>query len=171
MYKRQQGLLPFIFRFGGFAALLLSIVSFVIWFPRALFHQNVPANFDPIVVLLTDFPVCLIVGLLLFSVFPEIRLTSEGLKYRVVAIYGLIKWSEIESVEQIKSEVIRIAIKRDGFSFLNGLYLQRIVGWYMHHEYPLLLLSPGLEGRDELVQEILTHSNVKKIKLAGDVYT
>jgi hypothetical protein len=171
MYKRQRGLLPFILRLGGLVAILQSMITLIVWVPRALFHQNVPANYDPIIVIITDFPIYLVMGLLLLSVFPEIRLTPDGLKYRVVAIYGLIKWSEIESVEQIKYEMIRIAIKRDGLSYFNGLFFQRIIGWYMRHEYPVLLLSPGLEGRDEIVQEILLHSIVRKVRVASDAYT
>ena len=173
MYKRQQGILPFIFYLGGLIFLSLSIINIIVWFPRALFHQNVPANFDPIVVLLTDFPVLLIAALLLLNIFPEIRLTPEGLKYHVgpLPIYGLVQWSEIDSVAQVRFEIIRIAIKRDGISLLNGLLFQRIIGWYMRHEFPLLFLSPGLQGRDEILHQILLHNNAKKVRLAGDVYS
>jgi hypothetical protein len=171
MYKKQQGVLPFLFKFGGLVFILLSIITFIVWFPRALFQQNVPANFDPVAVLLSEFPIKLITGLLLLSIFPEIRLTPDGLKYRTGAIYGLIKWGEIESVTQKKLGVISIAINRDGFFLFNGLLFQRIVGWYMRHEYPLLLLSSGLENRHEIVQEILARSNVKKVKYTGDLYT
>lgn len=173
MYKRQQGLLPLLFHFGGLIFLSLSIINLIVWIPRALFHQNVPANFDPIVVLLTDFPVLVIAALLLLNVFPEIRLTPEGLKYHVwpLPIFGLIRWSEVESVVQVRFEFIRIAINRDGVSFFNGLLFQRIIGWYMRHEFPLIFLSPGLQSREEIVQEILRHSNVKKVRLASDVYS
>jgi hypothetical protein len=172
MYKRQQGFFPFIFKFGGLVFISLSLIRFLEWLPRALLHQRV-RNSDPILVLLTDVPIFLIFGLFFLNIFPDIRLTPDGLKYRVgpIPIYGLIKWSEIESVVQMKYEIIRIAIKRNGFLGFNRLFFQRYIGLFLHHEYPLLLLSPGLERRDEIVQEILIHSNVKKVRLAGDVYT
>lgn len=170
MYKKQRGLLPSIFNFGGLFAILCSIANFVVWFPQILPPQRITDN-DTVGYLLTVPVVLLVTGLLLLSVFPEIRLTPEGLKYRVGPIHSLIKWSEIESVSQMKFDVIRIAIKRDGFVLFNGLLFQRFIGSYMRHEYPLLLLSNGLEKRDEIVQEILTHSNVKKVRLASDVYT
>ncbi|WKZ50324.1 MAG: hypothetical protein QY329_12770 [Anaerolineales bacterium] len=172
MYKRQQGFLPFIFRFGGLAFISFSIIRFVEWFPRALLLQKV-RNTDPILALLTDVPIFLIIGLLLLNVFPDIRLTSDGLKFRTgpIPLYFLIRWGEMESVVQMKHEIIRIAIKRSGFFIFNGLFFQGFIGLFLQHEYPLLLLSPGLDRRDEIVQEILTYSNVKKIKLVRDVYT
>jgi hypothetical protein len=172
MYKMQRGFLPFIFKFGGLVFISLSLIKFIEWFPRALLNQRV-RNSDPVLVLLTDVPILLIFGLLFLNVFPDIRLTPDGVKYRVgpIPIYGLIEWSEIESVVQMKYEIIRIAIKRKGFFGFNRLFFQGYIGMFLHHEYPLLLLSPGLERRDEIVQEILTHSNVKRVKLTGDAYT
>lgn len=171
MYKRQKGFLPFIFRFGGLVFISLSLIRFVEWFPRALLNQKV-RNTDPILALLTDVPLFLIFGLLFLNVFPDIRLAADGLKYRIgpIPIFRIVRWDEIESVALMKHEIIRIAIKRDGFSYFNGLFFQWFIGLFLKHEYPLLLLSPGLDGRDDIVQEILTHSKVKKVRLAGDIY-
>ncbi|MCP4139851.1 MAG: hypothetical protein GY755_06095 [Chloroflexi bacterium] len=180
MYKIQKGIIPRIASFAGLFFHLVAVVSSVImvyqdttesligqsWTTGELIWEIV---FYVIFALFILYPIFLISGVLLL-LFPEIRLVSEGIKYRSFIYRGVIKWEEVHSLIKLKNDIIVITIKRS-FSLLRGLILFKLFGMIVGHDYPVLFLAPKLEEREEILAEIMKKSSAKSIKTKKDLYT
>jgi hypothetical protein len=172
MYKRQKGLFPIASTVLGMLILFGIFIFGLDFFINLLKEETQITTFTVITALLYVFlilfPFSLIAGFLV-SLFPEIRLTSQGVRYRWGLIYDTIKWDEIENLVELKNRTVLLSIRRKGISLLR-LYYQRIVGYYLKHEYPVLLLSPGLEQREMILSEIVKNSPVKDVRKVDDPY-
>lgn len=182
MYKRQDGLLPLLSKTLGL--LLLGTTAIVclrlavdsvmhgrttaIQYGALDFIFDVSAGITFGVLLMS--PIWLL-GMLLLSMFPQIRLTNEGLKYRVIRRQRLIRWREIEKLIELRNGVTAITISRTGSHLLNGLYFNSICGFMIRHEKPVVFLAPGLQDRDAVVREIVQMSSAKSISKPDELYT
>jgi hypothetical protein len=87
--------------------------------------------------------------------FPDIRLVKSGLKYRFYGlISGLIRWNEIERLVNLPGGHVAVVIARKGIPLLNGLFVNKLYGRVFRYDYPILIMSPSLEGREEIIRLI-----------------
>jgi hypothetical protein len=101
------------------------------------------------------FPV--IIGLLLASIFPNIEIRRDGLSFKYWGFWGSkVKWNEIDSLVYYPNGYIVMRLDKRGLSIFNGLYFNDLQGKVLKSQLPILVLSPGLENREEMVAEILT---------------
>ena len=61
-----------------------------------------------------------------------------------------IKWGEIDSLVYYPNGYIILRVDKRGFSFLNGLYFNDLMARRFRSQLPVIILSPGLEKKDEL---------------------
>ena len=102
----------------------------------------------------------LIIGSFFVSVFPDMRVTEDGIEYCVYGIFrSRLKWNEINSVLQLPRGYRAIAISRAGSTLFNGLYTNKIFGDIVKSNLPVVLISPHLENIDFLLREINNHLN------------
>lgn len=181
MYKVQRGALPFIASlFGAFLLVLGMFVSLNFAIPDVMGYVSqrpfsaanlavdILANVITMLFMLSPL---WFIGAFLVSLFPEIRLVENGVKYRVLVFTGILKWREIDHVIRLRNDYVAVTINRKGLYFLNGLYFNRLQGIFIRHEQPVLLLAPGLEDREALLQEIVGRIRNGVISEASSLYT
>jgi len=95
-------------------------------------------------------------GILISSLFPYIRLTKRGLLQ--VFFGGLIQigitWDEIDGLLLLPRNYVAIRINRSGLPIFNGLFFNAIVGRLVRSDMPAILIAPGLEKREMVLNEI-----------------
>lgn len=171
MFKTQKGAFPISSKIIGLSAILFSMFI-TSRFVLELFRQTEKHSLLIALFFLSSIVApFFIFGFLFLSIFPDVRLSSDGIRYRVWLAYGVVKWNEIENLVELNNGVIVISIQRKGFSVFRRLFFQRIVGYFIRHEYPVILLSRGLEQRESLLIEIMANCSVKQIRKMSDPYT
>lgn len=168
MHIYQRGILPIIFRISGIAALSASVLTFVVWFPHVLIHENVPPNSDPLAVLIVFIPCFLFTGFLLLSVFPPVQLLPTGFAYRLLFFYTVVEWSDIVLVEELRNGIICVSIRPRSFFHRYRFFFQHFVGSYMRRTYPVVLLSPGIQNYERVIDEIISYSHAKHARHSLD---
>jgi hypothetical protein len=97
----------------------------------------------------------LIAGALFVNAFPEIRCSEKGLETRVYKIFiTTFPWEELNEIIEAPHNIKAVVIKRRGLNLVNGLYSNQIYGHNVKSKFPVLLLAPGLENRDEIINFI-----------------
>mgnify|MGYP002067116632 CR=1 FL=1 len=159
MYRQQNGFFPTLCRFFGLIMISISMIFLVpglipLLYPQVLLG-NMLANTSGV------FPSCFIFGMFFISLFPRLRLTENGVRYRFMFFTGTIRWEEIKHISQARNGIILISIYRKGFFLFNGLFFQGLLAWFIGNDFPLLLISSSLVQRNQFMQEILSRGGVK----------
>jgi hypothetical protein len=173
MYKIQKGFLPLALLIIGMITIMYSlIVIFALLAKPIIFGKlELPSDFEQRVLFyLVAFPL-LTFGLYLISIFPWIRLSKVGLKYRGLLFNGTVKWAEIDNLVELKGRIILLSIAPKRFFLLKGLLFQRFTGMLLGYEHPVILLSPGLQQREQILKEIMANSPAKEIRKTSDPYS
>lgn len=98
----------------------------------------------------------LIIGSFFVNAFPNIRITENGLECCTYIFFcSRFKWSEIDGVMELSKGYKAITISRSGFALINGLYSNKIYGDIVKSKLPVILLSPNLEDKETLLQQII----------------
>jgi hypothetical protein len=163
MYSRQQGCLPMLTAFCGFALVayyfLMLVYAIVLYWTRtaSISFERLVESIVAVGTMALLLIVFFLTGLFFAGMFPDIKIVREGIKFRYLHFFkGLILWEEVEGV----IEVIRprggmaFVISRKGPNFINGLYFNSLYGIMNRHDKPLLLISSGLEKRGEILREV-----------------
>jgi hypothetical protein len=101
------------------------------------------------------FPV--IFGMLFANIFPSIEIRRDGISCKYWGFFGSkVKWEEIDSLVYYPNGYVILRVDKRGFSFLNGLYFNDLMARMFRSQLPVIIFSPGLEKRDELITEILS---------------
>jgi hypothetical protein len=169
-YKIQRGVLPYALLFIGMITIMYSgtVLFLLLAKPIILRTLELPNDFKQRILFYLSAIPLFVFGFYLTSIFPRIKLTRGGLKYRSILFYGQLRWNEIDNLFEMKNGTILISINPKRFFLFKGLLFQRLTGVFLGHKYPVLLLAPGLEQRDQIVEEIMTNSLVKKVRIFGD---
>jgi hypothetical protein len=107
-----------------------------------------------------------LISTIMVGMFPDIKVEDRGIRYRLFYIYTmLIKWEEMEDILFLRNGFIALGISRPGVSLFNGLYLNKLYSHIIKYDQPILFLSPGLEKKEEILQEIIEKSHPRIIEL------
>jgi hypothetical protein len=164
MYSIQKGFVPFI---TGIVSIvlplwtLISVSKYVLENINTRIPEILGESTKPIwlIVVMTYFftmffPVFF--GLLFASVFPNVEVRRDGINFRYWGFFGSkVKWEEIDSLIYYPNGYIILRIDKRGLSIFNGLYFNDLQGKLLKSQLPILVFSPGLEKREEIVAEIL----------------
>jgi len=163
-YKIQKGILPLTLLIVGMLTIMYSMVPLFIFFAPSIFLNKLvfPADFNQKMLFYLTAPPLGILGFYLTSIFPWIKVGRQGIKIRGVYINHLVKWSEISNLVEIKNGTILVLVNRKSSPLFNGLLFQRFTGMVLGYKHPAILLSPGLEQRDEVLKEVMTQLVVSK---------
>lgn len=162
MYKKQKGCLVYLFKFVGMImTLYFGVLMFTI--TLGLFRRISNTNQLLIGVLVSSigFGFFMLAGQIITRIFPDVRVAKAGVKYRTYYHSKLIPWSEIEEITKVTSRKLFsnfyvLVINRKGAGMYNwkGLYAQLISGLLVGTDDPVILLSPSIDGREELINMI-----------------
>jgi hypothetical protein len=179
MYHHQNGFFPSLVKalsrliyFGIVIIGIYNIVSLWLNFQKEMPFKQALFQFVPIAgaIILFYFifinPLLLVLG----GLFPAIRITKQGLKYRyLLSNGGLIKWNEIEEVIDLKrpQKYKAVLFSQRGLSIFNELWACSIHGLlFLGVSEPLIIISPLTEDREQLLEEIsknlVTNHNLEK---------
>lgn len=165
MYSIQKGVLP---RLTGIIGLVLPI--FVLLLDMDYILKNISTRIPELMGNSTK-PVWLVVlmflfvtmffpiyfGMLLASIFPAIEIRRDGIKFTFWEFFGSkINWDEIDSLVYYTNGNIILLIDKRGFPLFNGLYFNDLLAKRFRSHLPIIILSPGLEKREEIIKEILS---------------
>jgi hypothetical protein len=169
MFIRQKGILPFITTFLGIVipcAFFLGAISILFpGFASSINSKPFDYMIEKTVQILIGLALYLILpfffGVFFSGLFPAIRFTKDGLKYMYFG--GLIKrkiqWNEIDHWVELPWGFLALVIDRPGLPLLNGLFMNAIYGGLLRLGEPVILLSPGIENRNKMLQEIERNSS------------
>lgn len=164
MYSIQKGFVPFI---TGITSIVLPLWA-LISVSKYVF-ENINTRIPEILGESTK-PIWLIVammyfftmffpvffGLLFASIFPNAEIRRDGINFRYWGFFGSkVKWEEVDSLIYYPNGYIILRIDKRGLSIFNGLYFNDLQGKVLKSQLPILVFSPGLEKREEIVAEIL----------------
>jgi hypothetical protein len=103
--------------------------------------------------------------------FPGIQIVDNGIKYGSFGFFGIlhlfvlkVNWSEIKEVVYLQRGVVALGVSRPGWSLFNGLFYNRLYGYLFGIKTPIILLSPGMEKKDEVVAYIIHRSHPEIIR-------
>ena len=174
MYNRQRGIFPRVatilgFVLIGYAAFVwVDVVSTKIVQNRTIQIIYTSGDFFRDIIwsvlgsLFILFPFWF-TGIFLLSIFPEVRMITDGIKYRPFLSPRLVYWNEIESLIQLKNKVVAVNFRKKGNCILNGTCFHRLHSMLIQGDDFMLFLAPGLEHRDEILKKIMEMSNVELI--------
>jgi hypothetical protein len=172
MFKTQKGVLPRTLVIIGMVAIMFS--GFILFLlspePRPLILRTFELpDFKQRFLLYLSAVLLFFLGLYLTSIYPRVLLTRGGLRYLgFILYYGQLRWNEIDELYELKNGTILISINPRRFFLFRGMLFQRLTGFLLGHEKPVLLLAPGLYQRDRVIEEIMANSHVKKVHKFGD---
>jgi hypothetical protein len=164
MYSIQKGFVPFV---TGITSIvlplwaLISVSKYVLENVNTRIPEILGDSTKPIWLIVAMmyfftmfFPVFF--GLLLASIFPNVEIRRDGVNFRYWGFWGSnVKWEEIDSLVYYPNGYIILRIDKRGLSIFNGLYFNDLQGKVLKSQLPILVFSPGLEKREEIVAEIL----------------
>ncbi|SRR6266508_1955651 len=173
MYKIQKGILPVTLLIVGMITILYSMIVLFLFSAKLIFlgKFELPSDFEQQISFYLPAIPLLVLGLYLTTVFPWIRLSQEGLRYRGLFFNGTVRWAEFNNIVELKNGIILLSISRKGFFPFRGLIFQRFTGILLRYEYPAILLAPGLEQREQVLAEIMAKSPVKEVRKVRDPYS
>jgi len=110
------------------------------------------------------------VGMFCACLFPEIKITPNGIKYRVLFFNPLlIPWNEVEDLRQLKGNTMALFFVTKGSFLIRGQYFNRLFSVLLRDDNLVIFLAPGLVNRDKILKEIIEKSSAKTIKKPGDL--
>jgi len=164
MYLQQKGILPTFTYLLGLAILCVCFVIGVIAVGVAAYTSegglptvaaNTVAAFLIIIAVLSPL---LLMSIFFGSMFPEVKPTKEGLWFRVLVFFsGVVMWKDIEGLAEVNIPAKCVAVVVSSTlvgSLLRGMWANAIYGIVNRFDRPLILLSPGLEKRQHVIDEI-----------------
>ena len=173
IFKSQKGILPRASLIIGAIAVMFSSVILILLSPgpRPIFVGTLELSDDfKQRILFYIFAILLFFfGMYLANIYPRILLTRGGLHYLGFTFYyGQLRWNEIDGLFELKNGTILISINPKRFFLFKGMLFQRLTGILLGHKCPVLLLAPGFDQRDRIIEEIMANSLVKKVRKFGD---
>jgi len=109
------------------------------------------------------FPV--LFSMILASIFPTIEVRKDGINFAFLGFFGAkVKWEEIDSLVYYPNNYILLRIDKRGFPLLNGLYFNQLQAGPVKSQLPILIFSPGLQNRDEIVSEIIEKASPRIVR-------
>ena len=163
MYARQKGLLPAITYVGGFFLFAyFSLVAFINIIRFVGDDMSRVRLVNLVALIGAGLPIAL-VGLGIAGLFPEIHLVKEGIRYRYMSLFaGIVKWEDIEEIvktNRLGGCIVIVTRKASLFRWFHGAFIR--------YERPVMLLHPGLEGREGIVAEIGKQTNLRVVGGSG----
>ena len=174
MYKTQKGCLPSLvtsigglFFVGSLTYIVILDIIVATEFRSTIFYEELSRRlFSALVITLIFLLLIIPLTLMIAGMFPALRVTKEGLKYRFLGFWGgLIHWKEIEEIIDIKwpHNYKAIVISRKGLFLFNGLWSHVFYGLlFVGQLVPIILISPSVNAHEELQKEIYKNMEPKK---------
>lgn len=169
-WARQKGLLPILTKLLGTLSLAfyffgVAAAIYAMMIEPAIWHEENVAQIVVTLILALLIPAPFgFPGPILVSMYPDIRLTPQGIQYRYLRLFGgTIHWEEVDNLTKTRrfARYDALIIDRPGFNLFTtkGLWLNTyhglIFGIFIE---PVLLLSDGLENRQHILREIRSRS-------------
>lgn len=165
MYNRQKGL-PLLISLAGLIITIFSIAIALGWSVEVVnnIKQDRAALSDTLpYAIVWIFPYFM--GRFILGLFPSVQNLPTGIRIdKGLGFAKTILWDEIENIIERKNETIVLIINSKGLSAFNGLYFNEIYGRFLNIDKPIVLFSPSLENREEILQEIINKSSIHHIK-------
>jgi hypothetical protein len=166
MFSRQRGCLPLLTFFGGFFLILYFSMAAIygVTYTASTGHGVTFESLPRLMGALAAFGIFVVFGFGIIGTFPDVVATNDGIRYRYFGLFGgLILWKEIVGLTQLRfpKGCVAILIDREGYNrFVNpkGLFFLAAYGQIVKSLYPVLLLSGGLERREQLLDAIRQNS-------------
>jgi len=173
MFRSQKGILPYTLLIVGAVTVMVSGIIFILLSPepKPIFIRDLkPPDDLKIRVSIYIFAVLFFFfGMYLANIYPRILLTRGGIHYLgFMFYYGRLKWSEIDDLIELKNGTILVQINPKRFFLFKGMLFQRLTGALLGFKRPVLLLSPGLNQREQTVEKIMANSLIKKVHRFGN---
>jgi hypothetical protein len=165
MYSNQKGIIPAI---TGIISLVLPI--WILFLDTKYIFNNINTRIPEImgdstkplwvVVLLyysttMFFPVFF--GLFFANLFPSIEIRNDGIRFSYWEFFGYkVLWDEIESLVYYPNGYVVLQVNKRGIPLFNGLYFNALIARFFRSYLPVIIMSPGLRKRNEIISEILS---------------
>jgi hypothetical protein len=170
MFNYQRGILPITSLLLGFCLIAYSVFSGASVLQRFLLDLmdsgawQTPSGLITLLLLLATFGVIVALGIALAGIFPGIRLTRQGIRYKyLMFLGGTVKWPAVEKVVSLHQlhGFVAIAVTLSHASLLSKIALlpNYLYGLLLGFEQPVILLAPGLRQRDKIIEEILKNGS------------
>ncbi len=173
MHFVQRGLLPAITGLVSFVLpfwVLILDLSYIFRnvntrIPEILAQSSVPVWLAVVIMLFSTMFFPIFFGMFLASIFPTIEIRREGLYASYWEFFGCrVKWEEIDSLAYYSNGYIALRVDKRGLPILNGTYFYRLQGRIAKSRLPTIILSPGLQKRDEIITEIMKKGSPRIIQ-------
>ncbi len=167
MFSKQKGCFTILTYLVGFCLIVFGIVLL----PYGL-HSVFPDGFPKLlefgslyklVILLFSLFVIILFGTIIMGLFPSIRVMQTGIKVKRLLGVKKFNWNEVE-------EIVKLSRPKEAKGIIlspQGPLLLKFIKNYPYYLYgviagvldPVVILSSGLENRDEIVTEVAAHIN------------
>jgi hypothetical protein len=173
MHAVQRGTLPAITSLLSFALpawVLVMDLDYIFRnidtrIPKILEQSDMPVWVAVVLVLFFTMFFPVFFGMLLASFFPTIEIRRDGLNCSYWEFINCrVKWEEVESLAYYPNGYIVLRIEKRGLPILNGLYFYSLQARILRTRLPVVILSPGLEKRNELIEEILKKASPRIVQ-------
>lgn len=164
MYNYQKGLLPISLNFIGIFIpslfFIFGIKTLIPLYIKSIDTQPINEVLSITINLLVGLSIYLIlpifIGILLSGLFPALAVSKNGIRYMYFGgvVRGEILWGEVISLRKLKDDYLIIMLERKGIPLLNGLYFNSLYGRLFGVSQPIILLSPSLTNRENIVINI-----------------
>jgi hypothetical protein len=169
MYSRQKGILPGLAWLFGCFLILIPIYGLSVVLPDLIVAANKQPNTQAMAMFILNFSIQWLMFLgffgylasFFFKLFPALAVTPEGLSciYIQGVLVNFIKWNEIQKITK-RGDYVVLLLFRPGLPSFKGLHINSLYGRALGLSSPVLLLSPYLSERDEIVAKIQKFSNL-----------
>lgn len=165
MFSNQKGFLLILTYLIGFCLIVFGIVLFPYGlnfvFPEGFQKEFVFASLYKLIFLLIFSLVIILFGTIIMGLFPSIRILRTGIKVKRLLWVQMFNWNEVE-------EIVKLSRPRGAKGIIlspKGPVLIKFIKNYPFYLYgviagvfePVLILSNGLENRDEIITEVAKH--------------
>jgi hypothetical protein len=183
MFNKQRGVWQQVtFIVGVLVAtyFMLSLLTFLLNFiALATLVPPTPPIYLAAIVRVIFYIILILFGYIVFSLFPSVRLTGEGLEYRSLFFTRRVLWDEmvdILDVRRPKNAQALVFFRTRQNALLTALdnafrlYPNQTHGAIVGVHEPVVVLSAGLENREAITQEIRRRleEHGRKRALTGD---
>jgi hypothetical protein len=101
-------------------------------------------------------------GMFFASIFPSMEPCTDGVRFSYWFLIGSkVKWNEIGGLVYYPNGYVVLRVDKYGLPFLNGQYFNMMRARFIDSQLPILIFSPGLEKREELIAEIRRNCSVR----------
>lgn len=173
MYHTQKGLLPILAGLLSYVlpiSVLLLLLDYVMKniytrIPDLIGNSTKPIWLVVAMLFITMMVFPVFFGMMLASIFPSVEIRRDGLSFKYWEFFGCkVKWNEIDSLAYYPNGNIILRVDKRGLPLFNGLYFNELFAKRARSQLPIIILSPGLERRDEVIAEILAKSSPRIIQ-------